>query len=84
MKDNDYSNGYNCSDPITNEIIRLGNAKNKKLFIYNKICLFSDVTIFACNFLAIIVSLLLYLITEKVRNNNFYGGLKEPNIPPDG
>ena len=30
---NDYSN-YNCSDSITNEIIKKGNENNKKVLIY--------------------------------------------------
>ena len=38
---NDYSN-YNCSDSITNEIIKKGNETNKKELKYNMITTFTD------------------------------------------
>ena len=83
MKENGYSDDYNCSDSITNEVIRLGSEKSKKLFTYNKICLFSDVTILACNFLVVIVGLLWDIIAKKINSNKPYSEPKEENKTPE-
>ena len=83
MKENGYSDDYNCSDSITNEVIRLGSEKIKKLFIYNKICLFSDVTILGCHFLVVIVGLLWDIIAKKINSNKSYSEPKEQNKTPE-
>ena len=51
------SEDYNCSDSITNELIRKKNENNRKIFTYNKVCLFSEVAILGANFLVVIVGL---------------------------
>ena len=60
---NDYSN-YNCSDYITNEIIKKGNENNKKLIIYNIICTFSNGIIIAGNLIVFVVGLIRIKIDE--------------------
>ena len=64
---NDYS-GYNCSDPITNEIIRVGNENNKKLMIYNMVSTFTSGSILAGNFIVVIIGLILDRI-DKCKEN---------------
>ena len=54
MLPNDYSN-YNCSDSITNEIIKKGNINNKKVIMYNMICTFIDGIIIVGNLIALII-----------------------------
>ena len=79
MRENGYSDDYNCSDSITNEVIRVGSEKGKKIFIYNKISLFSDVTILACNFIVVLVGLLWNIIDKKINSNKPYDEQKEQN-----
>ena len=83
MKEGGFSNGYNCCDPITNEVIRLGNEKNKTIFTYNKICLFSDVAILSCFILAAIYLLISNLCCEKIENIKSYFKQKERYRIPD-
>ena len=54
MLKNDYSN-YNCSDSITNEIIKKGNINNKKSIKYNMICTIPDGIIIAGNLIGFAV-----------------------------
>ena len=64
---------YNCSDSITNEVIRKGNENNKNIFTYNKICLFSEVAILGANFLVIIIGLFCSIfnnLTVKYEKNS--------------
>ena len=56
---------YNCSDSITNELIRVGNENNKKAFTYSKICLFAEVSLLGIHFLVFIVGLILHLFDNK-------------------
>ena len=77
----DYSDGYNCSDPITNEHIRIGNENNKKTFTYNKICLFSEIAIIGINFFVVLIGLIWDLINylmEKNRQNKAQTYYNEP------
>ena len=83
MKENGGSDDYNCSDPIANEVIRVGNENNKKIFAYNKICLFSDIAILSCNFLVVIVGLLWDIIAKIIKNNNPNDVQKEQNKTPE-
>ena len=83
MKENGGSDDSNCSDPITKEVIRVGNENNKKIFAYNKICLFSDVAILSCNFLVVIVGLLWDIIAKIIKNNNPNDVQKEQNKTPE-
>ena len=84
------SEDYNCSDSITNELIRKGNENNKNLFYYNKVCLFSEVAILSVNFLVIILGLLCYIfkyLVERFRTNSLnyeYKPAAEVEIPDAG
>ena len=66
------SDDYNCSDSITNELIRVGNENNKKAFTYSKICLFGEVSLLGINFLVFIVGLIIYLFDNISLNFNGY------------
>ena len=59
----DYSY-YNCSDLITNEVIKKGNENNMKLMIYNMICTFTDGIIAASNLIVLIVGFVLDRIDD--------------------
>ena len=63
---------YNCSDSITNELIRVGNENNRKAFTYNKICLFSEVALLGANFLVFIVGLIWLLINKFILDYQGY------------
>ena len=69
---NDYSN-YNCSDSITNEIIKKGNETNKKELKYNMITTFTDGGITVLNFIVLIIGLIWGKINKskinKINNN---------------
>ena len=69
MVKNDYSY-YNCSDSITNEIIKKGNENNKKLMKYNMICTFLDGIIIAGNLIAVIIGLILDRIDKNKENKS--------------
>ena len=66
------SDDYNCSDSITNKLIRVGNENNKKAFTYSKICLFGEVSLLGINFLVFIVGLIMYLFDNITSNFNGY------------
>ena len=55
---------YNCSDEITNEIIKKGNEYNKKLLLYNIFSFYIDAVIIAGNFLGFIIGLIWHLIDK--------------------
>ena len=79
------SDDYNCSDSITNELIRVGNESNKKAFTYSKICLFAEVSLLGIHFLAFIIGLILHLFDNKInyqenKPQNDYKDYKE--APP--
>ncbi len=63
---------YNCSDSITNELIKVGNENNRKAFTYSKICLFGEVSLLGINFLVFIVGLIIYLFDNISLNFNGY------------
>ena len=58
MRKSDYSY-YDCSDLITNEVIKTGNENNMKLMIYNMICTFTDGIIVTSNLIVLIVGFIL-------------------------
>ena len=79
------SDDYNCSDSITNELIRVGNESNKKAFTYSKICLFAELSLLGIHFLAFIIGLILHLFDNKInyqenKPQNDYKDYKE--APP--
>ena len=57
MVKSDYSY-YNCSDSITNEIIKKGNENNKKIIKYNMITTFNDGIIIVGNLIALLIILI--------------------------
>ena len=57
MVKSDYSN-YNCSDSITNEIIKKGNENNNKLMKYNIIAFSTDLIFIAGNLIAFLIIIL--------------------------
>ena len=66
---------YNCSDIITNEIIKKGNEDNKKTMIPSVISFFIDAVMLASNFLGFIIGIILIIIDKcenkyKSLNNN--------------
>ena len=54
IKYNDVSD-YNCSDPITNELIRIGSEANDKQFLYFTINFYLDVFLAGVNCLDILI-----------------------------
>ena len=69
---NDYSY-YNCSDSITNEIIRKGNENNRNKIKYNMITTFADGIIIAGNLIALIIGLIWDKIeNSKIKNESEY------------
>ena len=54
--------GYNCSDSITNELIRKGTEDNSKMIIYIKINLYLDLFQIALNCLVILIGLCLMVM----------------------
>ena len=64
MVKNDHSD-FNCSDSITNEIIRIGNDNNKKVFIYNMISFYTDAIFIFANLIGFIIGLILDKLTEN-------------------
>ena len=68
----DGSEDYNCSDTITNELIRVGNENNRKVFTYNKICLFSEVALLGANLLVFIIGSLWHLFDNILVNYQEY------------
>ena len=60
--------GYNCSDSITNELIRKGTEDNSKMIIYIKINLYLDVFQIALNCLVILIGLCL-MVYDKLKGN---------------
>ena len=54
MLKSDYSY-YNCSDSITNEIIKIGNENNKNIAIYNKIATFTDASIIGVHIIVLLI-----------------------------
>ena len=75
---NDFSN-YNCSDSITNEIIKKGNENNKKLIIYNMICTFSNGIIIAGNLIVFVAGLIWIKIDEYKTNKQYINNNKNNN-----
>ena len=69
MFEYDYSN-YNCSDYITNEVIKKGNENNRKVMIYGTIGFYIDAIILAGNILVLIFGLFWELIEQCVRKCN--------------
>ena len=69
MFEYDYSN-YNCSDYITNEVIKKGNENNRKVMIYGTIGFYIDAIILAGNILVLIFGLFWELIEKCVRKCN--------------
>jgi len=63
MIENDYSN-YNCSDSITNEIIKKGNKNNKKAMKYAKISLYTDMIMAVGNFIVFVIGLIWHFIDK--------------------
>ena len=69
---NDYSY-YNCSDSITNEIIRKGNENNRNKIKYNMITTFADGIIIVGNLIALIIGLIWDKIeNSKIKNESEY------------
>ena len=66
MFEYDYSN-YNCSDYITNEVIKKGNENNRKVMIYGTIGFYIDAIILAGNILVFIFGLSWELIEKCVK-----------------
>ena len=60
--------GYNCSDSITNELIRKGTEDNSKIIIYIKINLYLDVFQIALNCLVILIGLC-FMVYDKLKGN---------------
>ena len=60
--------GYNCSDSITNELIRKGTEDNSKIIIYIKINLYLDVFQITLNCLVILIGLCL-MVYDKLKGN---------------
>ena len=60
--------GYNCSDSITNELIRKGTEDNSKMIIYIKINIFLDVFQIAFNCFVILIGLCL-MVYDKLKGN---------------
>ena len=60
--------GYNCSDSITNELIRKGTEDNSKMIIYIKINLYLDVFQITLNCLVILIGLCL-MVYDKLKGN---------------
>ena len=63
ISNNDIS--YNCSDDITNEVLRKERDNTKKTILYTKINLFSDIFIFILNVFSLIVAYLSYKFKDK-------------------
>ena len=78
MINSDYSS-YNCSDPITNEIIRQGNENNQKILTYNKLSVYPDVIILAGNLLVVIIGLIWDKIDKYLQKNKNYKGQNDNN-----
>ena len=74
----DYSN-YNCSDSVTNEIIKKGNENNKKVLTYNMICTFPDGIIIAGNLIVFVIGLILIKINEYKENQKFLNNNNDNN-----
>ena len=83
IKNNTYLDDYNCSDTITNEIIRKGNENNKKILTYNKLCLFLDVSFISSNFLVVIIGLLFDIINKHRNKNELIKFQDEPIKSPE-
>ena len=60
--------GYNCSDSITNELIRKGTEDNYKLILYVTINFYLDVFIVGINCLIILITLVFCLIKPCVND----------------
>ena len=60
--------GYNCSDSITNELIRKGTEDNSEMIIYIKINIFLDVFQIALNCFVILIGLCL-MVYDKLKGN---------------
>ena len=56
--------GYNCSDEITNEVIRKGFEDSTKNIINIKINYYLEIVLFVCNVFAIIISV---IMDKKIR-----------------
>ena len=72
MIENDYSN-YNCSDSITNEIIKKGNENNKKAMKYAKISLYTDMIMAVGNFIVFVIGLIWHFIDKYKEYLELYG-----------
>ena len=72
MIENDYSN-YNCSDSITNEIIKKGNENNKKAMKYAKISLYTDMIMAVGNFIVFFIGLIWHFIDKYKEYLELYG-----------
>ena len=82
---NDYSY-YNCSDSLTNEIIKIGNKNNNKLIIYNVIGTFPDGIIIAGNLIVLVHAIIRDKIDknkENKKNKNDNNQNSEKNKAPD-
>ena len=66
---------YNCSDSITNEIIKSGNAYNKKMMILTKVSFYIDAVFIAGNIIVFIIGLIWDIIdkciTTKSKPNEY-------------
>ena len=73
IMNNDIS--YNCSDDITNEVLRNERKNTKKSIIYSKINLFADLLIFLLSVSLLIVAYLAY----KFKDRPLYNKQNKPN-----
>ena len=61
---------YNCSDSITNEIIKKGNEYNKKLLIINMLSFYIDSISIVGNLIGFIIGLIRHIIEKRSKDNN--------------
>ena len=71
---NDIS-GYNCSDDITNEIIRKGIEDSTRNIIYIKVNFYLELALFVGNVLAVIIN----IIMDKCKGNSVVENDKSEN-----
>ena len=61
---------YNCSDSITNEIIKQGNEYNKKVMIKNMLSFYIDSVAIAGNLIGFLIGSILHIIEQRSKDNN--------------
>ena len=61
---------YNCSDLITNEVIRKGMEKNRPNVIYIKISFYLDLFLFVINCLGVLIGIILEILGKCISSNS--------------